>query len=551
MSRFGQGVQISPKSRTTVILVEPTLGIESSQPSVDVPLGSTPESDNYILREGAMEPRPMLALVNTNPAPMNTIPIFGGMELVSVGGNRFPVVSGSTRMAVYNQSATPGAWSLLSYVSAGGMNDQPSSGMWDFTQIYSDLRDENVAVGAASSYQTLYVTQSDTTVFSSLTGAPRALRVCAFDNYLMAFNLRSGSSDYVQRVQWSDRGSVSSWTGGLSGFEDLLSMRGQGTRIMAQENRVILFSDSEIWRGVSTQAFPNIFQFESLDNSVGCPYPWTAVTTPLGIIFLSKNYQVYLLPKQGGQAVPIGQHVFRYLRRRIGNPENAWAAFDNLTNQYQLYFPVQGGTAYAQRAAYLNIEDPNNVSWAPQSFDLQGGGVALSRGFALQQVLSSSTSWGGLGAANVRWADLAISWSELGGSGSNQAILAGTSGGTLTYFNSNGTADVTKSGSAVAVRSYWRSTAMGGYEPERTKTLTQIRVDYAADSASSLSIAASQNQGASFDPGVSLNLPTVSTLSQVRADLYTNARYPMFEVSSVGQRYRLFRFYAEMRSGGR
>lgn len=553
MARYGTGVQIAPRSRSTVIIVEPTLGVESSQPAVDVPLGSTPGSENFIMREGALEPRPTLTLFNSSPAIMGAVPILGGMELTDVTGVRYPIVSGTTRMAVWNQGAS-GAWSVLSYVSSYGLNDPPSlsnTSYWDFTQIYFDTRDENVAVGAAGSYQTLYVTQSNTTVFSSLTGAPQALRVASFDNYLLAFNLRSGTSDYVQRVQWSDRGSMSSWTGGLSGFEDLLTMNGQGTRIMAQENRVVLFSDSEVWQGISAGIFPSIFQFQPLDQSVGCPYPWTAITTPLGIIFLSKSYQIYLLPKSGGPAVPIGGKVFRYLRTRIGNPERSWAAFDDTTNQYQLFYPIQGGSGYPQRAVYLNIENVGDASWAPQSFDLAGGTISLSRGYEVAQTLSSGTSWGGLGAAGLSWSQIGMSWAQLGGLGSNRAILAGTSGGTVTYFNSAGTADLAKDGSPVEVRAYWRSSALGGWEPERTKTLTQIRADYACDSSSSLTIRASQNQGASFDPGVTVSLPAASALSQVRADLYSNARYPMFEVSSVGQKYRLFRFYAEMRSGGR
>src|SRR5207247_3619549 len=112
----------------------------------------------------------------------------------------------------------------------------------------------------------------------------RPIFVAAYDNYLLAFNIRdpgSAQSDFVQRVQWNDRGSASSWTGGLAGYEDLLAMRGQGTRIVTQDNRVILFSDAEIWQGYPSN-FPFVFRFEPLDRSIGCPYSWTISDTPQG-----------------------------------------------------------------------------------------------------------------------------------------------------------------------------------------------------------------------------------------------------------------------------
>src|SRR3990167_5271756 len=208
MPYYGSPLRIANRSLTSILIIEPTLGIDASQPSVDVPLGSTPSCDNYIMREGALEPRPMLSLRQTNPQPMGAIPILGGAEIISVTGDRYPLVSGTTRWAWYSNTS----WSVLSYVAAYGVDDPPAgtdTNYWDFTQIYQVDRDENIAVGASGSYQSLYCWQSNTTVFSTLTGAPRATTVAAFDNFLLAANIRSVNSDYVQRIQWSDRGSAS------------------------------------------------------------------------------------------------------------------------------------------------------------------------------------------------------------------------------------------------------------------------------------------------------------------------------------------------------
>jgi hypothetical protein len=542
----GFPLQIQNRSLTSVFVVQPTVGLDVSDNAADIQPGSTPESRNYVMREGALEPRPMLSKRDTNPQPFGTnpaVPIQGGMEVIDVVGNRFPLVSGTTRWAKYST----GAWSALSYVGAhipaAAVNDY-----WDFTQIYYDSADENVAVGVHQSYQSLYIWQPDQVTFSTLTQAPRAVTVAAFDNFLLAANIRSGASDYVQRIQWSDRGSIQTWTGGLSGFEDLLAMRGDITRLITQENRIIVFGENEIWQGQRAD-FPYIFRFSPIDIGVGAPYPWTAVTTPKGILFLGRDYQVYILPKEGGQPQPVGQKLHRYIRNVIDQPQRAWAAYDSMLGMYQLYYPIKSGSGYPQRAVWASLEEGN---WAPQDFDPVGGRLSLSRGFEIN-ITSAATTWANLQSAGILWSALNMTWAELGGSSEGRVMLAGSSAGTLYYFNSAVTADAKSfsTDTGVPVRSLWQGHAMVGDVPARNKTVTKLTIDYQTDSASSVSVSISQNQGASFNASERVLLPSSSAMSQAYAYPYISARYPMFKVESEGFRYRLFRFLTEMRFGGR
>ncbi len=545
---YGVPLQIPNRSLTSILIVEPTLGIDSSQPSVDAPLGSTLQSDNFIMREGALEMRPALQLRNSNPQPMATV-ITGGWEFQDTTNNRFPVVSGTTTLAWFSN----GSWGRMSYVSAYGINDPPAgstTSYWDATQVYYDVQDQNIGVMANGSYQSLFCWQAGSTVFSTLTGAPRAKFVTAYDNYVLAFNIRdsgSGASEYVQRVQWSDRGSASSWTGGLSGFEDLLAMRGQGTRIVPQDNRVILFSDKEIWQGYPSN-FPFVFRFEPLDRSVGCPYSWTVTDTPQGIIFLARNLQTYLLPKGGGVAVPIGQRMYRTIRDNIAAPERAWSVYDQSTDQLQFYHPVVGGTGFPQRAVYLNMTEG---SWAQQSFDPVNGRFSLTRGFSVTGLAqtSNATSWDAAGAAGFTWDNFGQTWASQDTqttTADRRDLYIGSSTGTVFIMDSNATTD-----NGIAIPCKWRSTSLWGDVPERSKTLTECRIDYQSNSASSITIKFSQNQGASFDAGVGLNLPPNSAISQAIAYPYVNSRFPMFQIESEGQRNRLFRFFLTGRLGAR
>jgi len=548
MPFYGVPLQLPNRSMVSVLIVEPTLGLDSSQPSVDAPLGSTPSSDNFIMREGGLEPRPVLQLRNTNPQPMR-VPVTGGWEISDTRNNRYPLVSGTSTLAWFSN----GSWSQLSYTSASGTNSPPvGSGLsyWDQAQIYYAEHDQNLAVLANGSYQSLYCWEAGTGIFSTLTGAPPARFVAGFDNYLLAFNIRdpgSSTSEYVQRVQWNDRGSASSWTGGLAGFEDLLAMKGQGTRIMAQDNRVILFSDAEIWQGYPSN-FPFVFRFEPLDRSVGCPYSWTISDTPLGLVFLARNLQTYLLPKGGGTAQAIGQRLYRTIRESIDAPERAWSVYDSATDQYQLYFPVLGGTGLPQQAVYLNLTEG---SWAPQSFDRVGGQYSLTRGFAVTGLAesSSATSWDGAGAAGLTWDTASRPWDSFNTqtvTADRRDVYLGSSAGTVFLLDSTATND-----NGVGVPCRWRSTALWGEVPGRQKTVTEWRADYQANSASSLTLRFSQNQGASFDPGIGVLLPATSGMSQAIAYPYVAARFPMMQVESEGQRFRLFRYWLTGRLGGR
>ena len=550
--RFGVPLPIRAASLESQLNISPSAGINTDDAPTDIEPGESPDCVNVIFRYGTMEPRPVLSLKNTNPQPLNG-PVLGGYDVTDVTAANYPIVSGRTQIAWYST----GSWSLLSYVPAYGIDAAPVAGAtdyWDTTQIYDANRDQMMAVLANNSYQTLYCWQSGTTVFSTLTGAPMARVADTFDNYILAGNIQSGSSRYVQRIQWNDRGSASSWTGGLSGFEDLLAMKGQIVRVMSQENRVVVIGDQEVWQGLPVN-FPFIFNFQPLDRNIGTPYPWTAAIAPNGIYFLGRDLGIYWLPKFGGPAQPVGQRVLRLLRDSLTNPERAFAVYDSTYNQYQLYYPIQGGTGYPQRAVFLNIAEPGTPqtasAWAPQSFDGASTGVSLTRGFEGLNASSSGTTWGGLDAAGVRWADLSLSWGQLGGSTLNRTVHLGSSNGTTYTFTSTGTADQATSAGFQPVQARWRSVAYGGFEPMREKTLLEWRADYQADSSSSVTVRFSQDQGGSFTQSVEVNLPATSQQSQVKAFPYVAARYPQFEVLSEGQRWSLYRFWVAMRASGR
>lgn len=560
-SKFGFPLRYNAPSLESEMIVEVRAGFVASVPPTNLPVGASPSCQNFIVRDGAIEQRPMLSNTSGTAAAMGTIPVTGGAEIVSVNGTFYPLVSGTTRLMFFNGTD----WSVLSYVSANGVNNPPAgsnTSYWDMCQIYDANTNEMLAIMANGSYQTLYTWKSNATVFSSVTGAPLAMTVTAMDNYVLAGNQKDNSGNFlVQRVSWSDRGSYSSWTGGLSGFADLLDMRGQVQRLMNQDNRVIVLGDQEVWQGVETGVPLVPFDFQPFDRSVGCPYPWTAAQTPLGIMFLSRDFLVYLLPKIGGPPQPISTEVQRYLRLNLdqGNAAKSWGVYNKTTASYELFFPALGGSGLPSNAIQVHIEEEApayagraaigyniaQAAWTPHIYD--GGAPSapvyeLTRGFETNYS-SGGTTWNGMTGT---WDQANVSWNQEAGGTGIRAVFMGTSKGTVYQESSTATSDA-----GTPVLSFWVSQALGAIQPERLKTINQIRMDYQADSASSASIALSPSVGDSFDPPVGLALQATSYESQIRIDVYGAARYPQLKISSTGYRFRVQRFKLRYRLGGR
>lgn len=551
-SPFGAPFPSNPtRSLVSTMLVEPTLGFDVSHSALNLPNGATPNSDNFVMRDGRLEQRPVLSAITDvfgQTAPLGGSAIKGGTEVVTVAGNRFLLVSPESGAAqLFWMQGPTSQWQTANFSGAGVAPPASATGYWDWTQIFDDAASENVAVGGFTARTGLYAWQPGSPVYSALTGAPGARAVCAYDNYLLAANVTdTDGGPFIQRVRWNDRGSASSWTGGLSGFEDLLAAKGGISRLMPLESSVAVLFEDEVWLGVTAE-LPSVFRFTPLDKSVGCPYPMTAVNTPRGVMFMARNYQLYLLPKQGGAAQPIGQQLHRSIRDAIASPAKAWAVYDNIREQYQLYYPVSGVSGgIPHNAAYLQLA---TGAWAPQSFassTASGGDLGLTYGFGANIASSGATSWDAMvGTWNAPLPN--ATWDEMLGIGNErQTIVLGSSAGTLYQPDSTATLDASK----LTVTSVWESNALGAEWPQAQKLVTEIRADYRAPSASSLTLRALQ--GLTYSAGTQVAVPAASAASQVIAYTQTPSRYAAIRVETDSRAsIELHRFFVTMRVGGR
>src|SRR3990167_2177827 len=530
---FGTPLPAAPRSLTSTIIVEPTIGYDVSRSALNIAGGATPNSDNFIMREGRLTPRPMLSRVtdSANVSALFGDAINGGIDITSTDGDHYTVVTGHYLQWLQGTART---WQ---YILDGGA---VYPAFVEFAQIFYDDANAIVAVGAVTDRSKTYVWVPGAATLSTLTGAPGAKALVAFDNYLLAGNTEEAGDTFVQRVRWCDRGSVSSWTGGLSGYEDLLAARGGINRMLPLENRVAVFFDDELWTGTPID-FPGVWRFAPFDTTVGCPYPQTATVTPRGVLFMARNFQMYLLPKEGGAATPVGQPLHRSIRDSIVQASRALGVYDGLRDQYQLYYSSGESANIPHRAAFLHLD---TGAWAPQSFASSSGtDMGITFAFAAQIGLSRASLWNEM---TTTWNTMSVSWNDLLGLGNErQTVILGSSAGTLMRLDSNATTDLGE-----PVVSFWESKLLGEAWPGAQKTTLEVRTDYTAPSASSLTVRTLQDQA--FSTGTRLALPAVSGVSQGVAYAYTPSRYAALRVETEGQQgLALQRFHVTMRVGGR
>lgn len=551
---FGSPFERPAASVESTLVFEP-LGLNTAQSPLNADVNSAPSTENFIIREGRLEPRPCVSAL-TGGAGNLGIRMAGGTEVIDVDETRYLLAAGQHPTSWFWRDAAA-SWNQISYTTANGVYDRPDVGLndyWDFTQIFYDQTETNIAVGALTSRKSLYCWQPGAAVFSTLTNAPKARYVAAFDNYLVAANVEEAGVTYPQRIRWSDRGSANTWSGGLSGYEDLLAAKGGITRVLPLENRIIVFFEDEIWAATRVE-FPYTFQFAPLDSTIGCPFPWTATVTPKGIMFMARNFQVYLLTKEGS-VVPVGQQLHRYVRDSILQAQRAWGVYDGVRNTYQFWYSSGGSGTVPQRSAWLQLD---TGAWMPQNFESLLSAVGgMTRGFtaSLPQGSGAST-WDDLDALGTTWdqAD-GFTWDELLGIGNErQTVVMGDSSGTVYQLGSQATVDIgfssTSTGALrVAPLAFWE-TSLPQNAPAIQKTVREVRVDYSADTTSRVSVRLSPDQGGTFATGSRVTLPPHSGVSQGIAYMHIPARYPKLRIESEDANYAIHRLHLVSRLGGR
>jgi hypothetical protein len=218
-------------------------------------------------------------------------------------------------------------------------------------------------------------------VFSYITNGPMSAAVAYFDTRLVFGACGSSGITVPQRVVWSARGDPATYTAPDGGLQDLVDMRGGITKIVTDQQRMVIFSNYQLWQAVPAP-FPFGFQFGLMDSSIGCSDPRTIVQTPEGFMFLGTDMNVYLLPTGAVKAQPVGTPVWELLKQShamttppgpyFASAFNAtflngscFACYDNSHAEYRLFVPANPTTEAAGTSLALNLL---TNQWSQRSF---------------------------------------------------------------------------------------------------------------------------------------------------------------------------------------
>ena len=516
MTRFGFTRPTRPRSTTTSIRFIPTEGF-TELPDIEAPPGSITSGQNVWIRRGRLEPRWRLEQAADNI--LSDLPT-GAFDYDDVGGARFLVVTSQDTVAFLDNES----YVSLQYVS-GTSNFPPTGGQNDQyfgTSVYLPRSDLNVGV-FTNGVDPLFAWggPSDSTGFSTLTQGPIAKDVTLFANRVVGFNIRelSSSSRVVQRVQWSIAGDPEDWTGIGSGFEDLVDMRGQGTRIFSTEEEMVLGSTEEIWRGRLIGG-DFVFRFSPLNKEVGIPFAKAAIQTKVGLFWLGSDSNIYHL--QGARLDTIGDDVQRTIRDTITNEKAAFFGYNDELQQLTFYYSTSP-TGQPDRAFTWHRKD--RAKWTPQRFS-----DPVAQSFQLN-IPSSATTWGGLvgnlSAQSQTYNDL------LGAAGTpDEALL--TSNGTTAFFSDSAGSDL---GATVLSQAVFGG--LFGADADNVKFSNRLRFDVRADSASSLTVSVSGNLGGTYQAEQEFAISVQSATTQSNFHLGVPGLYHAVKVESDEGRWQV------------
>lgn len=520
-SLFGFPPPENTGSNYTARLVPLTTGVNQTSAWPLLPPGSAQSMTNYLPLDGKLVPRSRLSSIHTTTVLPSA---YGMAELVYASSPGVATVWYSST-TLHARIASNGSISKASFVSAGGLgaSDLETQSSWQYAPVYHATLGENMLVAAGGSYDTLVClyqqggTSTGQPVYSYLTSAPKALSVCAFDNYLIAFNVE-GTGAFLTRVQWCVRGEPSNWTGEGSGYEDLLEMRGNGTAVRGlSDGRVILFTDQETWYGLRA-AYPAQFQFFPLDKSIGCPAPRTIAESTEGLLFLGSDWHLRRLPIGGGASQIVVPQVREYLRRMpfVDAVLQTWGVFDPYTRLYHLFVETVSGV---EGGVVVNVET---------------GEV----GFTEYQASLAPYAGTALGVINTK------AFSR------NEGLLFANTSGIVSSTNSLISLD-TAGGLGSTVTSTWRSGPLAPDLPSNHKQVLEVNLDYRSTSRSTVTLGISTDGGYSFGGKQPLSLASSPVGGRVQGQVYNGSRYPAIELASDSTGYELHRVDVTLALGGR
>lgn len=549
-SQFGRGfseTQIQePKRRSKVF--RPELGFSAAEPPEKLEPGFSPAMRNIVINGGHIRPRSGLSTFAGHPLDD---PVVGGDEFFDVRGNPFDLSLSSSSVAAYDASSDD--WSELSYapVDANLTPSGTSRDYWATAAVYDGQQDRELAVFTNNqNFPKFWEVDSSQDFYSDFSFARSFLSaardVTEADQRLVWFNVEENGTRRPVRVVWSSRGNPADYQlppNGTAGFEDIPDMRGRGHTAVANDDDLVLFTDQEIWRGRATRDL-YAFEFAPITRKVATPYENTITKTPLGIVFVGEDFEIYAL--RGNSSLDIlsapgreqKSRLRQHLKDVVADEERMFGVYNIRERRFELYFPDTNSTdGYPNRALYFHLE---NAAWSEQRF---GAEITWGHGFTDPDERADDATWDEI---STQWDNKNELWDESTKVKGTLRPLLYSSDATAYRTRSSETLD---DGATMDVR--WRSHGLQLGKDGRINTMRRTEVDevwmeYRSDQTSEVSMYMTSDGGDNFQSGFTMITEDTES-DQFFAPVYAEGRAPQFEVRMQGDGPEIERFQTRLR----
>ena len=544
-TRFGAQVP-TPRRREQEIPVEVRGGLHAGVPPQDLQAGFVPSVQNFVPRiDGFVTPRSGLSKPETYDFKG---PVLGAFEVYDLLGGVGVLATSQTSASFLHP--TNAVWSDLSYTQSNlthvrGNLSGVTSDYFRAASIFEPLGERIITVFSnnTDSFKFFEVDASSTTFsdFSwpdSFESTKASKDVVSINDRLVFFNvLSSDGTRYPTRVMWSARGNPTSFViAEGAGAEDLMDMKGEGQAAIRFREYLILFTEFEIWRAVPTlDAYA--FRFDRVVENIGTLWPRSAAVTPMGVIFLGRDYELYLTDGAGIQALGPFQgsgpsRIANLLRERIINPDRMFGVYNQSEDRYELYFPTTGSEdGFAGEAVFYSV--PDQTFWTQKfAFGLSAGVDATDPTTVVTWDELTQTFDSGM-----------LGWDDFGAASGQRRVNVFDSKGSNLRFRSDQTTD---SGTAIDARIRSPAATSG----TKRMNLKEVWIDYDAPSASSASLWMGSSASTGFTDPTAVSLTTSGSPTFV--PVWNGGPRPAFELRlNDGGTPRIASFQIKVQEGSR
>lgn len=332
-------------------IVSPIGGLDQSTPPWNLRGGRTPYAENVRLTRDRLgiEKRPGMQQFYTGlPQSMTEAktPVAAFVGFSTDGRVEIPIALSSISSAFYYRNPNTGNW-----LGATGTNISSRTADIRFATVFraSDgsvynfwTNDDQMAPQSFIYNPDLGIAALGSGSGSFLSSESQAKYVAAFNERLLYFNTSINSATrFPTRVRWSIKGDPFDFISYGAGFQDLAEMHGEGRGMLAERDRLLLWSEHDVWMGRARNDDFG-FDFFALNHEVGLEYPKTLSATDVGPIWVGKDLRMWRLV--GNEVQEIGREVRSFLRSNLSSLDNFYATFDRRSRQYRLYFLNKEGT---------------------------------------------------------------------------------------------------------------------------------------------------------------------------------------------------------------